>query len=331
MHYAICTRGVGSVQSLLRLLERSAFILEYQLIPSDSKMEVIVNHVWQAEATSSSNRFMMEKQHTEAGGELFVLTKPLLFSKDVEKITKLGRSTSQASMHLEMHSCVTSLSIESSAKQIEVYIGEKEVYHSTCKGISSKDTQGFFQIDIHSLSSSEASVKIKFLSLVDRTNNTFTLNNFSVVAKTSSSSSNSNSRIGSIPTLSSSSMAMGTENKVDMGFIAQAVCQLVDAKLAPILIRLDAIEGSILRHEKSIRMLMSESVPVKAATTGTTFTSSTQDELVEPRNCTQQQLQKQKQKQDLDLDVEKLQATAKAARENAQKALDLNSLHLEEV
>ena len=63
MHYAICTRGVGSVQSLLRLLERSAFILEYQLIPSDSKMEVIVNHVWQAEAeaeaTSSSNRFMM--------------------------------------------------------------------------------------------------------------------------------------------------------------------------------------------------------------------------------------------------------------------------------
>ena len=42
-----------------------------------------------------------------------------------------------------------------------------------------------------------------------------------------------------------------------MAFIAQAVCQLVDAKLSPILIRLDAIEGTMLRHEKLIRTLMS--------------------------------------------------------------------------
>ena len=296
--------------------------------------------------SSSSSPLTLQKMEPKSPrSSEFALLNPLLFSKDVEKATEAAAATLpaiQTSMYLDIRSSSSSssssaasfksISLLGSARQVEVYLGENAVYHSTIKGVVHENNPELFHINISSLSSSESTVRIKFLSLIDRRKVSFSLHELSVTAEFGGSS-NSGSGLRLMPDMSpSSSTTKG--NSVDMAFIAQAVCQLVDAKLAPIMIRLEAIEGSMLRHEKSIRMLMNtHSARSSASTSGASTSNSPSAENKMESGCRDGEIiaagkDHTEEMESVDVaenseDIQKLRNSAKIVRESAQKALEL--------
>ena len=280
-------------------------------------------------SSSSSSKLALQKVSEAPSEWTFALSHPLLFEKDNEKaaaaVTRAPKL--QTSMYLDIRpstsaSCVTSISLLGSAKQVELYVGDAAVYHSTIKGVVHESDKDLFHVNISALSSLQSgSIRVKFLSLIDRQKASFSLNALSVSARNNGSGSG----VAAGLTSGAASPSSIRENGVDMAFIAQAVCQLVDAKLSPILIRLDAIEGSMLRHEKLIRTLMSAHTSRALSTADPSAISLSSSSLPLPSEA--EDAAEQPMAEGVE-DVQELRDTAKAIRENAQKVLESSINHI---
>jgi hypothetical protein len=123
-------------------------------------------------------------------------------------------------------------------------------YHSTNKCKSSEENPQLFTCNTTFISE-DGKFRLKFLSLKDPAKLKLELNSLSVEStKSSKATTNNLPPDGAHPLLQPSTLS------IDSMF--QSINKLIDSKLNPVLIRLEALEYSLLRNEKLIHTLIKD-------------------------------------------------------------------------
>lgn len=135
------------------------------------------------------------------------------------------------------------IELSSTARQIEVYIGD--AYHSTVKCAANASLSTSYDARI-SLSSPEKKFKLKFLSLSDKSKRVFQLDRMILQCKIAPSARKDSSHSLSV----NPSLAVGDDA------IVSIISNLIDTKLSPVFIRLDALEMTVMRNENALANIM---------------------------------------------------------------------------
>jgi EAL domain-containing protein (putative c-di-GMP-specific phosphodiesterase class I) len=135
------------------------------------------------------------------------------------------------------------IELSSTARQIEVYIGD--AYHSTVKCATNASHSTSYDARF-SLSSPERVFKLKFLSLSDKSKRVFQLDSMILTCKLASSASKDSLR--KLPV--DPHLAVGNDAVVSM------ISNLIDTKLNPIFVRLEALEMTVMRNENALANIM---------------------------------------------------------------------------